>query len=119
MVGNPSVVKKNLTVRTATNSDLKPMSTQGGGIIFEGQVISPTIMIIMPIPTMTTTFMERLPNESKSLSRFYGFDESTAHSGCFGRRNTLRTAIPNSECSQRYKRLDVFTGKGFAMKIAN
>jgi|688.fasta_scaffold690574_2 hypothetical protein len=28
-------------------------------------------------------------------------------------------AIPNSECSQRYKRLDVFTGKGFAMKIAN
>jgi hypothetical protein len=29
------------------------------------------------------------------------------------------TAIPNSECSQRYKRLDVFTGKGFAMKIAN
>jgi hypothetical protein len=30
-----------------------------------------------------------------------------------------RPAIPNSECSQRYKRLDVFTGKGFAMKIAN
>jgi hypothetical protein len=30
-----------------------------------------------------------------------------------------RTAIPNSECSQKYKRLDVFTGKGFAMKIAN
>ena len=30
-----------------------------------------------------------------------------------------QSAIPNSECSQRYKRLDVFTGKGFAMKIAN
>jgi hypothetical protein len=30
-----------------------------------------------------------------------------------------KSAIPNSECSQRYKRLDVFTGKGFAMKIAN
>ena len=30
-----------------------------------------------------------------------------------------QSAIPNSECSQRYKKLDVFTGKGFAMKIAN
>jgi len=30
-----------------------------------------------------------------------------------------QSAIPNSECSPRYKRLDVFTGKGFAMKIAN
>ena len=40
---------------------------------------------------------------------------------CFGIKKGLGadTAIPNSECSQRYKRLDVFTGKGFAMKIAN
>jgi len=28
MVGNPSIMKENLTVRTATNSDFKPMSTQ-------------------------------------------------------------------------------------------
>ena len=60
IVGNPSVVKENFTVRTATNSDLKPIATQGGGIIFEGQVISPTIMIIMPITTMTMTLMERV-----------------------------------------------------------
>jgi hypothetical protein len=31
----------------------------------------------------------RLPNESKSLSRFYGFDGNIAHSEYFERRNTL------------------------------